>query len=154
MSSKWKAILGSIGFTAGIALLGAWLSANSMKQYENLYKPPLAPPGWLFPIVWTILYLLMAIAAYQIEMSIAPERENALKLYRWQLIVNIVWPLLFFQFEMYWISFAWLLLLWILIWKMIQEFSKINKTAGKLLVPYLLWVTFAGYLNLAYALRL
>ncbi len=153
MDSKWKAVLQSIGFTAGAAALGAWLSAGSMEQYENIYKPPLAPPGWLFPIVWTILYVLMAIASYMIALSLDPAKEEALNIYRWQLIVNIAWPVLFFRFEAYWLAFALLIILWLLIKITIDKFSALNKTAGRLLIPYLLWVTFAGYLNLAYALQ-
>ena len=114
-------------------------------------KPPLSPPAFLFPIVWTILYILMGISAYLIIKSDAnlEEKTKALKIYIYQLIVNFLWPIFFFNLKWYFFSFLWILLLWVLIIVMIREFSRISKTAGYLLVPYLLWVTFATYLTFA-----
>ncbi|MDO5135749.1 MAG: TspO/MBR family protein [Eubacteriales bacterium] len=150
---NWKALVASLGITLGAGVLSGLLTAGSMAQYENMYQPPLAPPGWLFPIVWTILYILMGIAAYLVNESGAPGREQAIKLYLGQLLVNVLWPVLFFVMEAYFPALAWLILLWYLIWKTIQAFAQIDKRAAYLMLPYLLWVTFAGYLNLAIALQ-
>ena len=120
-----------------------------MKDFEVLNQPPLSPPGWLFPIVWTILYTLMGISAYLIKTSDAKEQEkaDALSIYHYQLLVNFLWPVFFFNFGWYLFSLIWLLLLWILVLWMIIRFEKINKTAAYLNIPYLLWLTFAAYLN-------
>lgn len=150
---NWKVLAVSLGITLGAGGLSGLLTAGSMGQYENMYQPPLAPPGWIFPIVWTILYILMAVAAYLVIQSGSPEKEQAIKLYLGQLLVNVLWPVLFFVMETYLPAFAWLILLWYLIWKTIQVFASIDKWAGYLMIPYLLWVTFAGYLNLAIALH-
>lgn len=152
MESKWKVFFSSAGYTAAVVLLGSFLAMGSMQKYEGMYRPPLAPPGWLFPIVWTILYLLMGIASYLVAASGVPGSSRALWLYRLQLLVNIFWPVLFFRLELYWAAFAWLAFLWILVKKTIEEFSEIRLRAGQLLIPYIYWVTYAVYLNLSYAL--
>ena len=125
------------------------LLTSGREAYDSLVKPPLSPPGWLFPIVWTILYTLMGISAYIIRTSDASyeQIDDALMIYRYQLIVNFLWSIFFFNFEWYFFSFIWILLLWVLIILMIRSFSKISKTAAYLNIPYLLWVTFAAYLN-------
>lgn len=151
---NWKALLISLAISLGTGIIGGILTANSMQQYETLYRPPLAPPGWVFPVVWTILFLLMGIASYLVYVSDADdsEKQAALRIYGIQLLVNIGWSVIFFRFEAYFLAFAWLLLLWYLIYITTKRFYDINKVAGFLMVPYLLWVTFAGYLNLSIAL--
>ena len=151
---NWKSLLISIAISLGAGVLSAVLSGNSMEQYEQLYKPPLSPPGWLFPIVWTILFILMGIAAYLVYKSETEgERKRAaLTVYAGQLLVNVGWSIIFFGGEAYLVAFAWLVLLWFLIYRTIRHFWEIDRTAGILLLPYILWVTFAGYLNLAIAL--
>jgi tryptophan-rich sensory protein len=152
MKINWKALLGSIGISLFIGGLAGFFTRNSMSLYQTLEKPPLSPPGWIFPIVWTILYILMGISAYIIYESQDPMRDNALKIYSAQLVINFTWSIVFFLMQNYWLAFAILVILWILIIMMIVQFYQINKTAGLLQVPYLLWVTFAGYLNLMIAL--
>ncbi len=125
----------------------ALLTMGSMEQFAAINQPPLSPPGVLFPIVWTILYALMGIASYLIYISGDSGSEEALLIYALQLAVNFFWSLFFFNFELYLFSFFWLLLLWGLILATIILFYRINKAAAYLLIPYLLWVTFAGYLN-------
>ena len=134
--------------------VAGFISKNSMSAFAALNKPPLSPPGWLFPVVWTILYLLMGIASYLILTSDAPQKDigNALKLYGLQLFFNFLWPFLFFQLELYFFAFIWLVALWLLILATIISFSRISKPTAYLMVPYLLWVTFAGYLNLGIAI--
>lgn len=118
-----------------------------METFEMVNKPPLSPPGWLFPVVWTILYVLMGIASYLVLTSGKPD-DIALKAYGIQLAVNFMWPILFFNLNLYLFSFIWLVALWLLVYQTIRLFWPASKTAGALMIPYLLWITFAGYLNL------
>ena len=118
-----------------------------METFEMVNKPPLSPPGWLFPVVWTILYVLMGIASYLVLTSGKPD-DIALKAYGIQLAVNFMWPILFFNLNLYLFSFIWLVALWLLVYQTIRLFWSASKTAGALTIPYLLWITFAGYLNL------
>ena len=133
-----------------VGALSSLLTKDSMAEFELLNKPLLSPPGWLFPVVWTILFVLMGIASYLIyrQGTEDPQVRQALVIYGIQLLFNFFWPIFFFRFGWYLFSFFWLVILWVLILVMISKFRKIDETAAKLLVPYLLWVTFAGYLNL------
>jgi len=130
------------------AVAGA-LTANSMEVFATVEKPPFAPPGWLFPVVWTILYTLMGISSYLILTSDAEEnaKERAIRVYGLQLLVNFLWPTFFFNFRWYGFSFFWLLLLWFLVIVMISRFREISRLAAYMNIPYLLWLTFAAYLN-------
>ena len=135
--------------------LSALLSGNIGKEYGELIKPPLSPPGWVFPVVWTILYVLMGIAAAFVWVAgrdgAAPEEQvrKALRVYVAQLVVNIIWPVLFFRLELRLLSFFWLLLLVVLVLVTRRRFRAISQPAGDMLIPYILWLLFAGYLNLA-----
>ena len=144
-------LIKSIAIPIVMGAVAGFLTRNAMQDFETLNQPPLSPPGWLFPIVWTILYVLMGISAYMIKVADASTEEidDALTIYRYQLIVNFLWPVFFFNFGWYLFSFFWLLLLWTLVIWMIWRFDKINKVAAYLNIPYLLWLTFAGYLNFA-----
>lgn len=151
---QWPLLLLSIGISEGAGLLSAIVTGGQMDQYGQMPRPALAPPGWVFLIVWTILYLMMGVAAYLVatEGVRGPERRRALLLYGAQLVVNVLWPLLFFRFEAYWVAFFWLLLLWYLVLMTTAAFDRISPLASKLMIPYLLWITFAGYLNLSIAI--
>lgn len=133
-----------VGGAAGL------LTMNSMEAFEALNQPPLSPPGWLFPVVWTVLYVLMGIASYLVSVSDAPHEEKARALWTYgiQLAFNFLWPIAFFNLKWYLFAFLWLVILWILILITALRFGRIRKPVGYLLVPYLLWVAFAGYLNL------
>lgn len=148
---KWKPLLISVAISLGTGVVSALITMGSMGKYKDMYKPPLAPPGWVFPVVWTILYVLMGIAAYLVYETDSEAKKQALALYTSQLFVNAVWPILFFNFNAYLLAFAWLLLLWYLVSCTVREFYSIRPAAGWLMVPYLVWVTFAAYLNLAIA---
>lgn len=134
-----------------VGVVSALLTGGSMEKFGQLNKPPLAPPGWLFPVMWTVLYILMGISSYLVLTSGANKETilRALKLYIYQLLVNFLWSTFFFNLGWYLFAFVWLVLLWILVLAMIKSFYKIDKTAAILNIPYLLWITFAGYLNLA-----
>ena len=151
MKIKWKKLFVCIVIPLAVGGLSAFLSGNSMDTFNSLNKPPLAPPGWLFPVFWTILFILMGIASYLVLMSGKPRQtvRNALTVYGIQLIVNFFWPILFFNLVLYLLSFIWLIALWILILTTYILFRRISKTSGYLLIPYLIWVAFAGYLNLS-----
>ena len=133
-----------------VGIAAALLTRNSMEVFAAVEKPALAPPAGLFPVVWTILYILMGISSYLVLTSDASEKEieKAMKLYTYQLIVNFLWPTFFFNFGWYLFSFLWLVQLWILVFLMLRKFYDISKLAAYLNIPYILWLTFAGYLNL------
>ena len=151
MKINWKALIVSILVPLLVGGLSAILTSNSMESFDLITKPPLSPPGWVFPLVWTILFTLMGISSYLVYTSDAPlvKRTSALKTYALQLAVNFFWSIIFFNLKSYLFAFFWLLLLWVLIVITIKKFWGVRPGAAALLVPYLLWVTFAGYLNLA-----
>lgn len=156
MKLDWKKLLISLAIPLGVGGLGALLTGGGMEAYGSQNQPPLSPPGWLFPVVWTVLYLLMGYAAYRIWTSDAPleEKQGALRIYFAQLAVNFLWPLIFFGLQWRLLAFWIILLLWVLIWSTIKRFGKIDALGADLLLPYILWVTFASYLNLgAYILN-
>ena len=147
MKIQWKKLIICIAIPLLVGGLSALLTQGSMETFEMVNKPPLSPPGWLFPVVWTILYVLMGIASYLVLTSGKPD-DIALKAYGIQLAVNFLWPILFFNLNLYLFSFIWLVALWLLVYQTIRLFWSASKTAGALMIPYLLWITFAGYLNL------
>lgn len=151
MKSNLKKFLFCISIPLLTGALSGYLAKNSADLFSTLNKPPLSPPGWIFPIVWLLLYLMMGIASYIILTSGQPNQQ-ALLWYAVQLALNFLWPILFFNLELYFFSFVWLVFLWWTILKTIELFYEISKPAAYLLIPYLLWVTFAGYLNFAIAL--
>ena len=127
----------------------AALLSGGMADYRAINQPPLSPPGWLFPVVWTVLYLLMGEASYRVKSADKDKSQikSALIAYGVQLALNFLWPLLFFRGQMYLAAFILLIGLWIAIFITLRKFAQIDETAGNLLIPYLLWVTFAAYLN-------
>ena len=149
MKPEIKKLLIALAIPLAVGGLSALLSGG-MSDYLVLNRPPLSPPGWLFPIVWTVLYLLMGYGSYRVAVkgAEAGRTRRALLVYGAQLLVNFLWPIVFFGFDMWLTAFFILIGLWVLIFWNIRLFSKIDETAGDLLLPYILWVTFAGYLNL------
>ena len=154
MKLNWKKLLLCLAIPLAVGGLSALLSGSGLKAFAQMEQPPLSPPGWLFPVVWTILYLMMGLASYLVVESGMPKaaRVYALRPYVLQLIFNFFWSILFFRLELYYTAFVWLLALWVLILVTILRFCKIDKRAAYLLIPYLVWVTFAGYLNLGVAI--
>ena len=139
----WILAVEAVGFLSGI------LSREGTDRYASMAnKPPLSPPGWVFPIVWTVLFALMGIGAARVAAAPAGKnRARALNVFVAQLVVNFFWSLIFFNAQAYGFAFLWLLLLWVLIAGMILLFRSVDRAAAWLQVPYLLWVSFAGYLN-------
>lgn len=152
--SKWKSLLISLAVSLGTGAAAGFVTAGSMEQYEMMYRPPLSPPGWVFPVVWGVLYLLMGIAAWMVFTSENPERKHALALYAAQLAVNALWPILYFRLDAPLAALAVLALLWYLVYLTLKAFFRISTPAGICMIPYLLWISFAFYLNLSVVLYL
>jgi len=155
MWKKWKPYVISVLIALGVGALSAFLSRNNMDLYSDIVLPPLAPPSILFPIVWTILYILMGISAaivYQNREKDPDAAQNGLISYALSLAVNFFWSLIFFNLRAYLFAFIWLLCLLFLILRTIFFYRKVSPPAAILQIPYTVWVIFAGYLNLAITL--
>jgi tryptophan-rich sensory protein len=150
MKIQWKKLIACIAIPLLIGGASALFTRENMQSFGELEQPPLSPPGWLFPVVWSILYVLMGIASYLVVTAEKTYLTNiALFVYGIQLVFNFFWSIIFFNLEMYLTAFIWLIILWVLILITTLLFYRIRKPAGYLMIPYLLWVTFAGYLNYA-----
>jgi len=148
--STWKTYAFWILFTEAVGALSGWLTRTGTQIYnETIIQPPLSPPAIVFPIVWGILFALIGISAAHIYLAPASgARSRSLLLFLIQLIFNFFWSFIFFNFQAFGFAFIWLIILWILILLMILSFHQVDKLAAWLQIPYLLWVTFAAYLNL------
>lgn len=149
MHKKVWTYAGWIALTETVGALAGWLTREGTQLYRSaITKPPLSPPAIVFPIVWAILYALMGIGAARVYLS-APSknRSSSLQLYFIQLAVNFFWSIIFFNWQSFGGALLWLIALWVLVLWMILSFRKVDPIAAKLQIPYLLWVTFAGYLN-------
>ena len=149
MWQKIKPYLASIVLALAVGAVAGLLTKDSFAQYLELRQPPLSPPAWLFPVVWTILYVLMGLGSARIYLSADGGRSAALGLYGGQLAVNFFWPLLFFRWQLRMLALFWLALLIVLIVYMIKRFAALDKAAAYAQAPYLLWSCFAFYLNAA-----
>lgn len=146
-----KRFLISIAIPLVVGGVSAFITRGDMDLYSRINQPPLSPPAWLFPLVWTILYALMGISLYLVGSSNASQSDKirAHIFFCIQLFLNFIWSPIFFVGEQYLLAFIVLVLMWIFTLGMILSFYKISKPAGLLQIPYLLWLTFAGYLNFA-----
>ena len=145
----WKKLIISILIPLAVGGAAALIANGSFKDFEALNKPPLAPPAWAFPAAWTLLYILMGIASYLVCTADAPsgKKRSALVVYAVSLVFNFLWSIIFFNLDNYLLAFIWLCALWLLIVIATVQFFGIRRTAGRLMLPYILWVSFAGYLN-------
>ncbi|MBU3190106.1 tryptophan-rich sensory protein [Clostridium bowmanii] len=145
------ALIISILLTQGVGFLSGFLSMTASSDYKNFNKPPFSPPGLVFPVVWTILFFLMGVAAYRTWMKgkAGEDVSKALILYCSQLFLNFLWSIVFFRFRLYAIAFLELLLLLVFILLTTFEFYRIDKPSAYLMIPYIAWVSFAGVLNYA-----
>lgn len=130
-----------------VGTLSALFSGNTAANYSVINKPALSPPGILFPIVWTVLYILMGISSYIIYESNDPKKDSALNTYALQLFFNFFWSIIFFRLNLFFTAFVWLLVMIFLIVRMIRQFYRIKPIAAYLQIPYLVWCIFAAYLN-------
>ncbi len=147
--SKWKNIGISILVVVIALFVGAISSTNSGLVYEELVLPPLSPPAYLFGIVWPILYGLMGVSLYLVLQSVSGNQKKALIWFGVQLLLNLIWPFVFFGMGNYAEALGILLLLWVALVMMMEEFYEVNPLAMYLQIPYLIWITFATYLNFA-----
>lgn len=145
----WKLYAFWILLAEAVGALSGWLTRKGVRTYqETIVQPPLSPPGMVFPIVWGILFALMGVGAARIYASPpSAARSRSLRLFGVQLTFNFFWSILFFNLQLFGLAFLWLIALWGLILWMIRVFRKVDPLAALLQIPYLLWVTFAGYLN-------
>lgn len=148
---QWKVYLFWILLCESVGALSGWLSREGIDIYEaTVNKPVFTPPGWVFPVVWSALFALMGISAARIYLSEPSRNRNwGLNLFLIQLAVNFFWPLIFFNLQAFGIAFVWLILLWVLVAVVIRLFWKVDRTSAWLLVPYIVWLTFAVGLNVA-----
>ena len=147
---KWQSLLVAVAIPEAIGAIAGLISGPAMlRQNRELIMPPLAPPPWLFPVVWVLLYLLLGLAAWLVWRKKSAAGKRARGLYGLQLFCNFLWPIVFFNFQQRLFAFFWLLVLLALIFATMRAFGHLDKRAGWLLAPYLLWCCFAAYLNLA-----
>ncbi|MDR3645521.1 MAG: tryptophan-rich sensory protein [Clostridia bacterium] len=151
---RLSTLLLSLLAVALAGMIGALFSIHAPTVYSNLMLPSFAPPSWVFAVVWPVLYVLMAVAAYRIRMLALPGKESAavhaaLSDYIVQLVFNVLWSALFFGFGLRTAAFADIIILLFYIAVTTIRFYRLDKTAGWLMVPYLIWVIFAAILNLA-----
>ena len=146
---KWKSLLINIAIPVSVGIISAIITGGGFDTYSQIVQPPLSPPPILFPIVWSILYILMGISSYLIVQQTEDIRTNkSLIVYAIQLAVNFFWPVFFFGLKAYLFSFIWIILLIAAIITMTVLYYRQNKIAAYLQIPYILWTIFAAYLNL------
>lgn len=150
LKNKAKTLIGCLALPLAVGGLSSLITKDSMIMFDYVSKPPLSPPDWLFPVVWTILYILMGLASYFVYTSRKPKKDvnSALLFYGLQLFFNFFWSIFFFNLEKYLFAFIWLIAMWALIIVTTVKFFNIDKRAGYLMLPYIAWTTFAAYLNL------
>ena len=147
MKINWKKLIIITIITFIVGSFFSWFTMNNMDTFKELEKP-INVPGLLFPIVWSILYLLMSISFYRVLQSDDENKKPQVISYIVQLIINSLWSLIFFGFEAYLVAFIWIIILLISVIIMIINFYKIDKKAAYLNIPYVLWIIFAAYLNI------
>ena len=149
MNKNWKPYVFWILLSEVVGILSGLLSRDGTQTFsQTALQSSLTPPALLFPIVWTVLYALMGIGAARISLTPpSPERSRGLNLFIAQLVVNFFWSLIFFNAQAFGFALLWLVLLWVLVLWMILTFRKTDPLAAWLQIPYLLWLTFAAYLN-------
>lgn len=149
---RWKSLTVILILTLGGGGVVGFLIRNDTEFYDTLVKPGFAPPGWIFPLAWSILYLLMTLSAWLMLNTASNQRVLLITLYFVQLAVNFAWPFLFFVQGALGLVFVWLLLLWGLVFVLMTGFYHVRKSSAWLLLPYLLWLSFAAVLNFTVAL--
>jgi tryptophan-rich sensory protein len=148
-SVRVKSLVGSLAVAFAAGMISRVISGDIAAVYRRLDKPFFAPPVWLFPVAWGILYLMMGVACYMVYESRSPLRKKALTAYGIQLVLNSLWTFIFFKLEMFLFALIWLGLITAGAAVSAFYFYKVKKLAGYLLVPYIVWLCFAFVLNAA-----
>lgn len=145
----FKKLLKNLAIPLAVGLVSGFLTRGGVEEYsQNAVKPFFTPPDWVFPVAWTVLYILMGIASYIAETTDTTlSKRRAQIFYYAQLFFNFCWSFIFFNMKAYLFAFVWIVFLWVLIIATTLEFYKINKRAAYLMIPYIIWVTFAAVLN-------
>lgn len=159
LNKAWRIAL-AIAVPLGGGFIISLFTRDAMSKFSSFNQPPLAPPAWLFPVAWTILYILMGVASYLIwekgHNANAPADKTASKtaliIYAVQLVFNFIWTPLFFSLGWHWFAFIWLMVMWVLIIVLTSQTRKISRFAFWMLIPYIIWCTFAAYLNCGIAI--
>ena len=146
MKKSTKSYIFFIALSLGIGALSAFLTRNNMNIFDTVTKPPLAPPAWAFPVVWSVLYILMGISAARVYLR--EPQSDALTVFAINLALNFFWSIIFFNLRAFGFAFIWLLLLLAVVIIMTVKFFRVEKLAGYLQIPYIIWLILAGYLNL------
>ena len=148
-TAKWKVYAFWIALSEAVGILASLLIRSGVDIYsQTINKPPLSPPAWVFPVIWTVLYAIMGISAARIFLAEdSVYKQRSINLFIAQLVINFFWPLFFFNLQVFGFALIWLILLWVLILLLILNARKVDTVAAWLLVPYLIWLTFAVYLN-------
>ena len=144
---KYKPYIISFIVTFAAAGIGAIATYLGMDTFDRLIKPPFTPPSFLFPIVWTILYAVMAIGAARVYLRGRKGFTLQLKFYGIHLLLNMLWSIIFFSLGAYLFAFIWLFALWLTVLLMIITFYPVDKVSSLIQIPYLIWLSFAAYLN-------
>lgn len=150
MWQKIKVYGTAIAIPLAVGGLSALITKDSMDMFDKINQPFLSPPSWLFPVVWTVLYILMGVSIgmiYESNSGTKEDKKKAFVLYGLNLMVNFFWSIIFFNFQAFLIAFLWLILLIFIIMKMITAFNKIKPAAAYLQIPYIVWCCFASYLT-------
>ncbi len=147
---KYKSLILNMALPLGVGLVSGLLTMGAMEDFAALNQPPLSPPGWLFPVVWTVLYALMGVSSWRIRRI--DKQAPPLTVYYVSLVFNFFWSIFFFVCQMWLFALIWLLVLWILILIYTVGYYRIDRIAGWLQVPYAVWCAFAIYLNLGIVL--
>ena len=159
MKSAKKILLCIVAIAIPLALgmISSLIARGAMEQFGAMNQPPLSPPAWLFPVAWTILYVCMGLASFFLmnanvtDASARTHRKLSLILYAVQLVLNFVWSPIFFNARLYYVALAVLFIMWLCILMIMIFARKIHKASFWLLLPYILWTTFAAYLNIGIA---
>ena len=147
---KLKPYIISVLLALAVGGLSAFFTKDSMDIYMDINRPPLSPPSWIFPVVWGVLFVLMGISAaivYTRREENPAAAKRGLRVYGISLVVNFLWSIIFFNYQAFLFAFIWLVLLWVLVLIYILQYRKISPLAAYLQIPYLAWITFAGYLT-------
>ncbi len=143
----------AVALPLGGGFLVSLLTRSAMSQFNSFQQPPLAPPAWLFPVAWSLLYVCMGVASFIIyNLKPSKDRSSFLSVYLVHLGFNFLWTILFFNLGQLWLAFIWLMAMWGMIIYLVVKAEKLSTDAFILLLPYLAWTTFAAYLNICIAI--